>query len=192
MNSLNESVSLNRFATFVLPGFVINFFILWILYLFNPNQITIIKDYEFIITFSFAVSSLFIGLFIDFVMTLIESKMYKIKNINIRLQTLQKYIHVLNDFDNFLFDNLKIHLYEVNKDQVFKEGLINGRKIDNFNITTFEKYMKYRITEKETSYKELDFLLNKYYMFRNLTLPCIIIPIFSLVVILFQPNTKMI
>jgi len=173
-SELNKSV-LNSFFATLGPGAFILLYTIWGIAIFYPNQPNYYTLNELFFLFIFTIFAYIIGLLIEGLSLIIEGRLLKrIYSKNPSLVIVDANKHWLKDLDELYYATLKISLYELNKNGGQpKPGEYNGKKIDKYNVSQFERFASY-ILSGEPINNKLEQTKSKYILLRNLCLAFLI------------------
>ena len=139
--------------------------------IFYAGQPDYYQANQLLFLFIFVIFAYISGLLIDALATWIERKFLKILyGKNPAQAVFEKNTHWLEDLDEFYKSTLNISLYD--RDKITnepKQGDINGKKIEKYNVSQFERFAAYVLT-KEGLDEKSDHLKSKYLLLRNISL----------------------
>jgi hypothetical protein len=164
-----EKYSIDWVLSVVAPGSIILLFILWGFGLYYPASAELLQKHEFFSIAIFLLFSFIIGIIADNISGQIEYRRYVAEKKQPRQIVIEKNRHWLDDLDEFYSGVTGIHLYDWDKKtNLPKEGPFNGKKVDWYNLSQFEHFAGFILSEGNHQ-SGLDTDKNKYLLCRNLT-----------------------
>jgi len=166
---LNKSV-INGFWALIAPGVFLLLHSIWGISIFYTGQPDYYQANQLLFLFIFVIFAYIIGLLIDALASWFERKLLRILyGKNPAVAVLEKYPHWLEDLDEFYNSTLNVSLYHIDKiTKQPKQGDINGKKIEKYNISQLERFAVYVLT-KEGMDEKSDHLKSKYMLLRNIS-----------------------
>lgn len=176
-----NKITLSWLLSILMPGAVIVFMLIWDLTLYLDLELNIFTSYEGVTVFFIVVFAFVIGILNDTISQIIEMAAFSRKEKNPRTIVAKKNPHWVEELDAFYFKYTGIHLYDWDKkNNLPKEGDINGKKLNLYNLSQFEHFANFILAKEKVS-GILETEKSKYLLLRNLCYAFIITSLFGLV-----------